>query len=97
MAEGIVLSSEQLDDLLTAAAEKGAKRALASVGLDDKHAAQDVQDLREVMKSWRAVKNTILHSILIGIGRLATLLVVAVLAAYAGKHGVRLPFLDAEQ
>lgn len=53
------LTPEQLADLLEASAEKGAKRALESVGLHDADAGKDIQDLRTLIEGWRGAKHAI--------------------------------------
>lgn len=57
------MTDDQLKVLLEAAAEVGAKKALASVGLHDEEAANDVRDLRKVMSDWRAMKRGALTSL----------------------------------
>ena len=56
MKDGHVrMPEEEFEELLALAAERGAKRALADVGLVDEQAADDVRDYakRTVMRSWR--------------------------------------------
>ena len=48
----------EFEELLTRAAEEGAKRALADVGLDGKEAAMDVRDLRSLLASIRLIRRT---------------------------------------
>ena len=45
-ADILNLRPEDLDELLTRAAERGAERALACLGLENGHAAADIRDLR---------------------------------------------------
>jgi hypothetical protein len=45
-------------ELLARAAEEGAKRALADVGLDGTEAALDIRDLRSLLASIRFVRRT---------------------------------------
>jgi hypothetical protein len=52
------LRPEDLDELLTRAAEKGAERALAALGLDNGHAAKDIRDLRGLIEAWRQARQT---------------------------------------
>jgi hypothetical protein len=49
---------EDLDELLTRAAEKGAERALAALGLENGHAAKDIRDLRGLIEAWRQARQT---------------------------------------
>lgn len=52
------LRPEDLDELLTRAAEKGAERALAALGLENGHAAKDIRDLRGLIEAWRQARQT---------------------------------------
>jgi len=44
----VVMPEEEFEQLLELAAERGAKRALANVGLVDEDAASDIRDLRSL-------------------------------------------------
>lgn len=57
------MDEQQLDILLERAAERGARRALESVGLHDEEAGKDVRDLRTLIDSWRTAKQTALTTI----------------------------------
>ncbi len=48
----------EFEAILIRAAEEGAKRALADVGLDGKEAAMDVRDLRSLLDCIRFVRRT---------------------------------------
>lgn len=50
------ISSEQLKKILEEAAERGAKKALAAVGLQDEAAPMDIKDLRDLAKALRTFK-----------------------------------------
>ena len=54
---------DDFDDMLEAAAEKGAKRALERIGLHDDNAGKDVNDLRTLIDSWRQAKQTVARTI----------------------------------
>lgn len=76
----IELTQEDLDDMLDRAAERGATKALKSLGLSDDQAPHDIRDLRELMSSWRSIRReaistttkivttVILTAIAIGVG-----------------------------
>lgn len=53
------MDEEKLQRMLEEAASKGARKALREVGLEDHDALKDVIDLRDLIKSWRAVKLTV--------------------------------------
>ena len=48
----------EFEAILTRAAEEGAKRALADVGLDGREAAMDVRDLRALLDCIRFIRRT---------------------------------------
>jgi hypothetical protein len=52
------LRPEDLDELLTRAGERGAQRALASLGLENGRAAGDIRDLRGLIDAWREARRT---------------------------------------
>ena len=78
----VTLSQSMLDEIVEAAAERGATRALEKVGLHDKDAGGDIRDLRTLLDSYRTVRNGALSTIGKGIG----VAILAVLAWFAGKH-----------
>jgi hypothetical protein len=57
-ADILNLRPEDLDELLTRAAERGAERALACLGLENGHAAADIRDLRSLIDAWREARRT---------------------------------------
>ena len=59
----IVLEAQELRAMLEKASEDGARKALAAVGLEDKEAAGDLRDLRQVMSDWRAVRRSVLTAL----------------------------------
>jgi len=79
IGKGSVLSlrAEDLNELLTRAAERGAERALASLGLENGHAAADIRDLRGLIEAWRDARRTALQTVIrvVTTGVLALLLV----------------------
>jgi 2-iminoacetate synthase ThiH len=58
----VVLEAQELRAMMDKAAEDGAKRALAAVGLHDEDAAEDIRDLRRLMEDWRAAKASAIKS-----------------------------------
>ena len=77
VAQSITLRPEDLDDLLTRAAERGAERCLAHLGLENGHAARDIRELRDLLEAWRDARRTAWQTSVkvITTGILATLLV----------------------
>ena len=57
-ADILNLRPDDLDELLTRAAERGAERALACLGLENGHAADDIRDLRGLIDAWREARRT---------------------------------------
>lgn len=54
----LTIRQHDLDDLLTRAAEKGAERVLAHLGLENGHAARDIRELRDLLGAWRSARAT---------------------------------------
>lgn len=57
------MTDDQWKTLLEAAAEAGAKKALASVGLHDERAADDVRELRDWLGNVRTLKSEFVRAI----------------------------------
>jgi len=70
------MNDDQVELLITAAAQAGAKQALKDIGLSDQDAYDDVKELRGLLDSWRATKATVGQTI-------ARMLTTAVLTALA--------------
>ncbi len=60
----ISLRPDDLDDLLTRAAERGAERCLAHLGLENGHAAKDIRELRDLLEAWRDARRTAWRTLL---------------------------------
>ncbi len=58
-----IIDAEMYRAMLERAAEDGAKKALAAIGLHDEDAANDVRDLRQIMADWRAMKRGVLTAL----------------------------------
>ena len=54
----LLLRKEDFDDLLDRAAERGAERCLAHLGLENGHAAKDIHELRDLLEAWREARHT---------------------------------------
>lgn len=54
----LLLRKEDFDDLLDRAAERGAERVLAHLGLENGHAARDIRELRDLLDAWRDARHT---------------------------------------
>ena len=54
----LLLRKEDFDDLLDRAAESGAERCLAHLGLENGHAAKDIRELRDLLEAWRDARRT---------------------------------------
>ena len=78
----VVMPEEEFEQLLELAAERGAKRALADVGLVDEEAAGDIRDLRSLLGAFRVAKHTAWSTVV----RLVTTgLLIALMAGVAIK------------
>jgi len=54
----LLLRREDFDELLAHAAERGAERCLAHLGLESGHAARDIRELRDLLAAWRDARRT---------------------------------------
>lgn len=54
----LLLRKEDFDELLTRAAERGAERVLAHLGLENGRAARDIGELRSLLEAWRDARRT---------------------------------------
>jgi hypothetical protein len=52
----VTLTPEELEALLDRSAKKGARAALEELGLHDDSAAKDIEDIRELLASWRETR-----------------------------------------
>jgi hypothetical protein len=73
----LLMRKEDFDELLNSAAERGAERCLAHLGLENGHAAKDIRDLRDLLEAWRDARRTAWRTAIkvITTGILAALLV----------------------
>ncbi len=84
------LRPDDLDELLTRAAEKGAERALAALGLENGHAAKDIRDLRGLIEAWRQARQTVWQTLI-------KLLTTGVLVALIVGASIKLKFYGGVQ
>jgi len=54
----LLIRREDFDELLDRAAERGAERVLAHLGLENGHAARDIRELRDLLEAWRDARRT---------------------------------------
>jgi hypothetical protein len=54
----VKLSPEELEAMLDRAARRGAKEALASIGLLDEDAHRDVLEMRGLLEAWRDTRKS---------------------------------------
>lgn len=59
----VVLPRAEFEELLEMAAARGAKTALASVGLDDSDAGEDVREMRNIAQMIQSMKDQALKTI----------------------------------
>ena len=73
----IAMPEDDFENLLGKVAERGARAALATVGLENGHAARDIGELRELLEAWRDARRTAWRTTIkvITTGILAALLV----------------------
>ena len=54
-----IITPEELEEMLDRAARKGAKEALASIGLLDDSAQKDIVEMRILLDAWRDTRKSI--------------------------------------
>jgi hypothetical protein len=83
MEDGHVrMPEEAFEKMLELAAERGAKRALADVGLVDENAATDIHDLRDLLNAVRIAKRTAWQTV---VRLITTGIILALIAGVAIK------------
>ena len=78
----VVMPELEFEELLELAAERGAKRALADVGLVVEYAAGDIRDLRSLLGAIRVAKRTAWQTV---VRLLTTSLILALIGGIAIK------------
>ena len=79
------MTEAEMTGMLEKAAEAGAKRALASIGLEDAEASNDLRDLRGTLKMMRAVRASFVRQV---IDRVVTVAIVAATAWFVARGGL---------
>jgi len=57
------ITNEELEAMLDRAAHKGAKQALASIGLLDDSAQKDITEMRSLLEAWRDTRKSIWNTV----------------------------------
>jgi hypothetical protein len=70
-ADGRVIDVVTLRALVEESSQSGARRALASLGLDDERARRDMDELRELLGAWRDAKRTAWRAVVTWLVRIA--------------------------
>ena len=55
----VKLTPDELEAMLDRAAKRGAKEALASIGLLDEKAHKDIADMRSLLDAWRDTRKSV--------------------------------------
>jgi uncharacterized membrane protein YdfJ with MMPL/SSD domain len=87
-AEGRGVDLVTLRALVEESSQTGARRALASLGLDDERARRDMDELRELLSAWRDAKRTAWRAIVTWLVRIA---LAALILGMAVKLGILEP------
>lgn len=53
------LTHEELEAMLDRAAKRGAKEALSAIGLHDESAGKDINEMRDLLDTWRETRRGI--------------------------------------
>lgn len=57
------ITNEELEAMLDRAARKGAKEALASIGLLDDSAQKDITEMRNLLEAWRDTRKSVWNTV----------------------------------
>jgi hypothetical protein len=57
------ITNDELEAMLDRAARKGAKEALASIGLLDDSAQKDITEMRSLLEAWRDTRKSIWNTV----------------------------------
>lgn len=57
------ITNEEIEAMLDRAARKGAKEALASIGLLDDSAQRDITEMRSLLEAWRDTRKSIWNTV----------------------------------
>ena len=57
------ITNEELEAMLDRAARKGAKEALASIGLLDDSEQRDITEMRSLLEAWRDTRKSIWNTV----------------------------------
>lgn len=74
------MTPEEFEAMLDRAAKKGARAALEELGLHDKNAEKDLEEIRSLLTSWRDTKKAIWSTVV-------KVVTIAVLTFIAGAVG----------
>jgi len=80
---------DTLAELVEAASEEGARRALNRIGLHDENAGHDMRELRDLLEAWRKTKTTAWHTL---VRWLTTIFILLILAGLAMR--LKLPIIN---
>jgi len=76
----VTMTPEEFEAMLDRAAKKGARAALEELGLHDQNAEKDLEEIRNLLSSWRDTKKAIWSTVV-------KVVTVAVLTFIAGAVG----------
>src|SRR6476469_343681 len=83
-AEGRGVDLITLRALVEESSQAGARRALASLGLDDEKARRDMDELRELLSAWRDAKRSAWRAVVTWVVRLGCAMLIAGMAVKMG-------------
>ena len=83
------LEGVDLDQLIESAARRGARLALAELGLEDARAPQDVRDLRNLLVNWRKIRKEAVNTVISLLVKALLIFMIAVLLVFFWVVGLR--------
>ncbi|MBY0582433.1 MAG: hypothetical protein K2P68_05870 [Sphingomonas sp.] len=90
MAQGVGQGADlaTLRAIVEEAGELGASRALTRLGLDDRHAAKDMAELRQLLEAWRDAKKSAWRAVVGWVVRIGGAVLIAGIAVRMGFGGL---------
>lgn len=82
-------SDQNLNDLIERSARRGARLALAELGLEDARAPRDLKDLRNLLISWRKIREEAVNTLINLFVKALLIFIIAVLMVFFYVVGLR--------
>ena len=86
---GMHFKGMDINDIIEKSARRGARNALAELGLEDAHAPRDLKDLRNLLTSWRKIRREAINTLVNLFVKALLIFMIAVLLVFFYVMGLR--------